>query len=1082
MAQAATTGIDSASSSGIQPTPGRSTGGGSRKPKLIVLGKPFSGGAFVSYVFVNGKPAPANTAAQLKPGDEIAIAGGGLVGFLSWTFFQLGRPGKPIAILTAHSDSRVVFQAPDWHNAFDPGLPIMLAFTDKDKNSVWGIPVSFSFGEESEKDQQRAGGKKIEDQLNRKFGEGQKTGDGNLAMEATGAALAGVLSPFMPGADKAAARDALAAAFKSGDYKKVEQAINNLKTMGKDGAEIMREFRGVPPQFRSLLDKAIIDINNQTITKAEVVSNLEKIADTANVDDFDAEQEGGGQQIQTSEEISSATSGGGQSTVSVQESGGDGASSTVASSGSAGGTVSSTVTGSGDGAGSSTVNTNQKSTAEINQQSTARAASGGGGGTKVTGQAQASAGVSGQVPISAGNQQSSKVSSGISGGVSAAAGAGIAAAVDSAVGGLKISSVATKGPAGPETLPKKPSGESAVLVQPAGGQKLNVTAKLDQRTLSDVSGKPQGQGLVPASLMKTGAPAGSPSAKQVGKGRGEVGGAAKMQGSKQENIARPSPQEVNLKLETQTILKAEAKTETPTASEVPSGMKEMFENESVMRRLSLGREIAEQQPAEPPSGDSAQHGTGREGKDHGARDKEPSPPPQIPRRPEPGEIKEALKPPAPLPPNPKGESNAAGAASEGQGPESGREPNVPGEHLNAPASPENLGEGGPGAAAGGAPVAAGQGEGGTAGQGEEEAEEDAADETGAGAAGRQPGMPAVPVPGVAAGKTGQGKGKGEKDKLIKEATDLVNTEMNGFLSQGAIWVWAVAIPSFGLAVILGAVVGDLLFALKKRLIKMALDKVWIAKTIVGDEITPDEIADNINFSVGVKANVAVMNLITVLMVVLVIIFTGAVAYLGCTWPLGKTVASATNYQFTILGAAGLSGVCQSMTNVNVSLNNSINASTPVGSCAILPSGIATPGQLALTCFGSNPTIDATASIVAAHESGGNPAIPSSVDICQPGGQPVSFGLFQINITNHKINGLNCPAAFDYPAGVSPREYDANNHQCTIVDQTLYNNCVTAAETAEYNIAAACQISGNGTNWGAWQADINACGISKTISP
>jgi hypothetical protein len=127
-------------------------------------------------------------------------------------------------------------------------------------------------------------------------------------------------------------------------------------------------------------------------------------------------------------------------------------------------------------------------------------------------------------------------------------------------------------------------------------------------------------------------------------------------------------------------------------------------------------------------------------------------------------------------------------------------------------------------------------------------------------------------------------------------------------------------------------------------------------------------------------------------------------------------------------------------------------------------------------------IDTTASIVAMHESTGNPANASKSDKCLPGGQSVSFGLFQINITNHKINGLNCPAAFDYPAGTNPREYDANNKYCTIIDQNLYNSCVTAAETPQYNIQAACQISSNGTNWGAWLADINACGISKTISP
>ena len=317
--------------------------------------------------------------------------------------------------------------------------------------------------------------------------------------------------------------------------------------------------------------------------------------------------------------------------------------------------------------------------------------------------------------------------------------------------------------------------------------------------------------------------------------------------------------------------------------------------------------------------------------------------------------------------------------------------------------------------------------------------------------------------------------------------------MNGFLIQGAIWVWALAIPSIGFSVLLGALIGDLLFVLKRRLIESALNRVWLAQTIVGKEVTADDIADEVQFSVGVKANVFAMNLVSVSLVLLVVVFIGAAAYLGCTYPLGQTLAKATDYKLTILGnpAVGLGDFCKSFMDSigSTSLSNSLNGvtgtispSTPTGSCNVATAGDASVGQLALSCFGPSPTVDNTASIVAMHESGGNPATPSSVDKCLPGGQPVSFGLFQINITNHKINGLNCPAAFSYPAGVSPREYDAQNHQCAIVDQALYNNCVTAAETAQYNIQAACQISSNGTNWGAWLADINACGISKTIAP
>ncbi len=130
-------------------------------------------------------------------------------------------------------------------------------------------------------------------------------------------------------------------------------------------------------------------------------------------------------------------------------------------------------------------------------------------------------------------------------------------------------------------------------------------------------------------------------------------------------------------------------------------------------------------------------------------------------------------------------------------------------------------------------------------------------------------------------------------------------------------------------------------------------------------------------------------------------------------------------------------------------------------CAPVTAGPASLAALQGSCFGTNAE---KASGIARRESGGDPSRPSSVDKCQPGGEPVSWGLFQINISANPIGGLNCPLAFD-------RVYTGSNHQCRITNQALYNQCVAAAKDPAQNIRAACAISRNGMNWGPWGANL-----------
>ncbi|RJQ28930.1 hypothetical protein C4571_02735, partial [Candidatus Parcubacteria bacterium] len=109
-----------------------------------------------------------------------------------------------------------------------------------------------------------------------------------------------------------------------------------------------------------------------------------------------------------------------------------------------------------------------------------------------------------------------------------------------------------------------------------------------------------------------------------------------------------------------------------------------------------------------------------------------------------------------------------------------------------------------------------------------------------------------------------------------------------------------------------------------------------------------------------------------------------------------------------------------------------------------------------------------ASAIAMAESGGNPFIPSGVDKCQPGGEPVSWGLFQINLSANGVGGLHCQSAFD-------RTYTQNNHNCTIVNRPLYDQCVAAAKDPQKNIAAACQIYNAAGGWRPWGAN-RVCGF------
>jgi hypothetical protein len=143
-----------------------------------------------------------------------------------------------------------------------------------------------------------------------------------------------------------------------------------------------------------------------------------------------------------------------------------------------------------------------------------------------------------------------------------------------------------------------------------------------------------------------------------------------------------------------------------------------------------------------------------------------------------------------------------------------------------------------------------------------------------------------------------------------------------------------------------------------------------------------------------------------------------------------------------------------------------------GTCSAAPDsspcGVA---QLQNTCMGSNAQ---NASEICMAESSGNAIAGGDT---ATNGQPVSVGLFQINLTANTINGLNCPSAFDHPWH-APGVCGSGNTGCgpsTITNPGLYAQCVSAAQDAATNISKACSLSGNGATWNAWSTHTK-CGL------
>ncbi|MFA6193276.1 MAG: hypothetical protein WC726_00205, partial [Parcubacteria group bacterium] len=115
----------------------------------------------------------------------------------------------------------------------------------------------------------------------------------------------------------------------------------------------------------------------------------------------------------------------------------------------------------------------------------------------------------------------------------------------------------------------------------------------------------------------------------------------------------------------------------------------------------------------------------------------------------------------------------------------------------------------------------------------------------------------------------------------------------------------------------------------------------------------------------------------------------------------------------------------------------------------------------LACFGSGA--NAASQICGYESAGGNPLRLSGTDKTRDG-KSFSVGLFQINLTVHDL-GMGCTSAFS-----------GKNYSATIVNQSLYDQCVAKAQDPSFNTSYACKLYASRGNFGDWKNTVANCGL------
>jgi len=136
-----------------------------------------------------------------------------------------------------------------------------------------------------------------------------------------------------------------------------------------------------------------------------------------------------------------------------------------------------------------------------------------------------------------------------------------------------------------------------------------------------------------------------------------------------------------------------------------------------------------------------------------------------------------------------------------------------------------------------------------------------------------------------------------------------------------------------------------------------------------------------------------------------------------------------------------------------------------GTCTPPSAGPCSPSNLS-SYFGAAAS---QAAMICNAESGGVINRPSQTDKMRndPKRRSFSFGLFQINITQHSVAGLDCPSAFN-----------GKNYAATVKNEDLYRRCAAAAQTEQHNVAEAVATYKR-TNWREWST-ARQCGLAMSM--
>ncbi len=158
-----------------------------------------------------------------------------------------------------------------------------------------------------------------------------------------------------------------------------------------------------------------------------------------------------------------------------------------------------------------------------------------------------------------------------------------------------------------------------------------------------------------------------------------------------------------------------------------------------------------------------------------------------------------------------------------------------------------------------------------------------------------------------------------------------------------------------------------------------------------------------------------------------------------------------------------------LTTTSNSSGDTLPSGSGPGRCAVRTSGGCDYKNF-VGPFGSEE-VARQASQICFAESSGNVANVSTSDRMRndPQRRAFSFGLFQINITQHNVSGLRCPTAFN-----------GTDYAATVRDENLYNRCVAAAKTFSGNVGEAVATHSR-TVWREWST-ARGCGLADAPSP